>query len=67
MDNKPQMFLTLYFTVDGDDDRHVRRGEITTHLGDERDPPLNMQQMTYAAKMEFAKIIRTRNKEATNG
>ena len=61
--DKKQILLAVYWSIDGDDDRYVRRGEITTHIGDEIDPPLSndeMQHITYAAKMAFAKAMKDR-------
>lgn len=66
MDNEPiQMFLVIAWRKNATPDRNVRYGEVTMHIGDLLNPPLTpkeMQSIAFAAKMEFARLCRQRNK-----
>lgn len=59
-DGKKQAFLTVYWQYDKD---RTQRGSTTTHIGDAIYPPLSnreMQDIVYAAKMAYAKVVRER-------
>ena len=61
------MLLSIYWHKDKTPDRFTRYGEVSMRVGDLVDPPLTgreMQDIAYAAKMEFAKVMRKRKKLA---
>lgn len=65
MNGPTQMLLSVYWEVDGGQDRHTRHDTVTMHVGDLANPLLTkreMQDIAYGAKMAFAKVMRARKK-----
>lgn len=60
-----QMFLVVAWRESGTEKRNIDMGRVTIHVGDLLEPPLTareMQFISFAAKMEFARVCKRRKR-----
>ena len=55
-----EILLAVFYYIDGGENRHTRYGEVQAHVGNKLPTEEEMQQIMFAAKMEYGRLIRRR-------